>query len=108
MGTRKNDLTWTWPLISLEWIPEILCSFDALLEPSWPALKRQMTVNAQNESFANRIFEQLQSFLLQTALVKEERRYIHPVVNGDYSDTQKHLSNIFKESDNNKWYINTN
>ncbi len=37
---KNNILTWSWPLISLEWIPEILASFDNLIEPSWAGLQR--------------------------------------------------------------------
>ena len=43
MGNRKNNLSWEWPLISLEWIPEILSSIDSLIESSWIGLQREMT-----------------------------------------------------------------
>ena len=102
MGNEKNTITWMWPLISLEWVPEILSSFGNLLEPSWAGLKRQMTTDVQSKSSANRLFSQLQAFLLETSLVEERGRYIHPTVNGDPICTRRHLIKFFEES-NSKW-----
>lgn len=102
MGNRQNTITWRWPLISLEWIPEILSSFGNLLEPSWAGLRRQMTVNAQNGSFANRLFSQLQTLLLETSLVEERGRHIHPAVTGNSIRVKTHLVKIAEES-NSDW-----
>ena len=75
MGNRKNKLSWSWSLISLEWIPEILASFDNLIESSWVGLQRQMTVHAVNQSFSNMLFNQLKSVLCETGLVIEDGKY---------------------------------
>ena len=99
MGTRKNNLTWSWPLISLEWVPEILSSFGSLIEPTWAGLRRQMTANAQNRAFANGIFSQLQKCLLETSLVIEKGRFIRSAGSRSSNSTKKHLAELFEESD---------
>ena len=99
MGNRKNNLSWAWPLISLEWIPDILASInDALIEPSWIGLHRAMTIQVANRSFANQIFSQLQTLLKETELVQEIGRHIATTVIPDGNNVKYHLLNYFNES----------
>ena len=71
MGSREKNLTWSWSLISVEWIPDILSSLGTLIEPSWIGLRRAMTAKTVNRSFANHIFSQLKTFLNETELVQD-------------------------------------
>ena len=99
MGNRKNNLSWTWPLISLEWVPDILASIDdALIKPSWIGLHRAMTIQIANRSFANQIFSQLQTLLKETELVQEIGRHISTSVKPDSNNVKCHLFKYFNES----------
>ena len=98
MGTSEKNLTWNWPLISIEWIPEILGSFNTIIEPTWIGLQSAMTTNVPHKSFGNRIFSQLKSFLIQTGLVEDRGRYICSRVNPTCDAVRDHLFNYFKES----------
>jgi len=98
MGTSKYDLTWSWPLISLNWVPEILGSFETLIEPTWVGLQRTMTTNVAQRSFGNRLFSQLKSFLVETGLVKDCGRYISPCVKPTHHDVKDHLLNYYQQS----------
>jgi hypothetical protein len=98
MGNRKNNLSWEWSLISLEWIPDILSSIDTLIEPSWMGLHRAMTTQVANRSFANHIFSQLQTLLKETELIQEIGRHIATSVKPDSSNVKHHLFKYFNES----------
>jgi hypothetical protein len=98
MGTRKTKLRWSWPLISLEWIPEILSSFDNLIEPSWIGLQRQLTVHVASKKFSNRIFDQLQQLLIDMHLVEEKGKFIQATVNSNPTSIRKHLTDLLNES----------
>ena len=98
MGNRKAKLSWTWPLISLEWLPEILSSFDYLIEPTWIGLKRQMTINVAIKSFSNNVFNQLQRILIETNLIAEKGKFIQQTVKPDYSSIRNHLTILVNES----------
>lgn len=98
MGNRKNQFTWAWPLISLKWVPEILLSFNNLIEPSWIGLQREMTVHVANKSFSNQLFRQLQILLKESCLVTEKGKYISASVKPDYESVRLHLINFVNES----------
>ena len=98
MGNKKNNLTWQWPLISIEWLPEIIGSLDRLLEPSWIGLQREMIANIANQSFGRRIFAQLQSLLLETQLIVEDKRYIQATSNSTRQSVIDHLTKLFVDS----------
>lgn len=95
MGYRKTKLSWIWPLISLDWLPEILRSLDNLLEPSWVGLQREMIANIVNQSFGRRIFFQLQSLLLETGLIIEDNRYIQSTIKPSRRFIISHLTKLF-------------
>lgn len=98
MGNKKNTLTWQWPLISLEWLPEIISSLDSLLEPSWVGLQREMTANINNQSFGRRIFAQLQQLLIETELIQEEGRFFYAQTKPIRGDISAHLRTFFENS----------
>jgi len=101
MGNRKNKLTWTWPLISIEWVPEILASIKYLIEPSWEGLRRQMTMNVPSRAFGNRLFSQVQALLTETGLIAENGRYIEIINDGSYGSIKIHLIEFFNNNPNN-------
>jgi hypothetical protein len=101
MGNRKNKLTWAWPLISIEWVPEILASIKNLIEPSWEGMRRQMTMNVPNRAFGNRLFSQVQALLIETDLVSDNGRYIKPTNGDSYPLIQEHLIEFFNNSSQN-------
>jgi hypothetical protein len=96
------DLNWRWHLISLEWLPEILGSFDCLIEPSWQGLKRNMLRGAVNKKFGNRMFGQLKSLLIDTSLVSENNGHIISNVYPNRTEIQIHLRELFNVS-NDPW-----
>jgi hypothetical protein len=98
MGNRIKTLTWTWPLILIDWVPEILASFDSMIEPTWVGLKREMTFFAKNQSFADRTFAQLRTLLTETALVEEKEKHIIPTVGPNCRVIKMHLINLFEEN----------
>jgi len=91
MGDTSTKLTWQWPLIAYEWVPNILQCLDHLIEPTWEGLKREMRANVVNEAFSNRITEQLKVFLTQTGLVLNSGRIIKTVVKPEYNHVKAHL-----------------
>ena len=91
MGNRKINLTWSWPLISYKWIPEILSSFDKIIEPTWAALYREMSAHVANKSFSIRLTHQIKAFLLESVLVEECGKHVKLLVNPIYSDIKYYL-----------------
>jgi hypothetical protein len=98
MGNRKYTLTWQWPLICLEWIPEVLASYDSIIEPSWAGLQRVMTAHVANQSFGIRIFSQLKCFLTDTRLVEQYGTHIRFTIDPKREYVKLHLKMIFDES----------
>ncbi len=98
MGNRKTEFSWSWPLIELEWLPEILSSFDKCIEASWNGLQRELTSRVPNKLFSNKIFKQLKILLIETNLVAEEGRLIKITVNPDKRSLQSHFNNLFHKS----------
>ena len=94
MGNRKNKLSWTWPLISYRWLPEILGSFGNLIEPTWEGLNRQVSLHAANHAFSNRIFNQLKQLLMQTSLIEVNGRYIRPIIEPTEAKIKNHLTKM--------------
>ena len=94
MGTRNKKLSWSWPLISLKWIAEILSSFDHLIEPTWIGLKRQITFQVANTTFSSNIFKQLQRLLTELQLVEETGRIIQPTIKPTETCVKKHLIHL--------------
>ena len=104
MVTNKNIIHWDWPLISIEWIPEILKSFDHLYEPSWAALFNLLTGELNNQRFGNRTFIHLKNYLLEFSLVEESGKYLILKVKPDKSSLKKYLID-FVCSSSESWHI---
>jgi hypothetical protein len=98
MGNRENNLSWSWPLISLEWIPGILASVENLIEPSWIALRREMSTHVANQSFTNQLFLQLQKFFKETELIKENGKCISVSLRPDIISIKDYLFNFYVKS----------
>jgi len=98
MGNSTNKLSWAWPLISYDWLPEILKSFKELLEPTWEGLNRQLSLHAANHAFSNQIFYQLKELLTQTMLVESHGRYIKPTIRTTEAEVRNHLDKVVKKN----------
>ena len=98
MGDKKNKLTWKWPLINLEWLPDIIGNLDMLIEPSWIGLQREMLANVENKAFGKRIYDQLTTLLIETQIIKEDRRHIKCAIDPNRKSIVLHLQNIFEKS----------
>ena len=97
-ATKKNKLTWKWPLINLEWLPDIIGNLDMLIEPSWIGLQREMLANVENKAFGKRIYDQLTTLLIETQIIKEDRRHIKCAIDPNRKSIVLHLQNIFEKS----------
>lgn len=113
MGNRINTLSWSWPLISYEWLPEILKSLENLLEPSWIGLEREMTREVPNPKTGRHAFRQLRKLLEEMSLIREAGRFIETAVEPDricvvnhfrgrYQDSSAGWANYFRQIDESK------
>ena len=98
MGNRSTKLSWSWPLVSLSWVPEIISTFGDLMEQTWTGLKREMVANATNKKFSSNIFKQLQSLLTETSIVEEKGRIIQVNVKPYNASVRNHLVILVEES----------
>jgi hypothetical protein len=98
MGNPGTKLSWSWPLISIEWLPEVLQSIPSLIEPTWSGLQRQMTLETPNPGFGNRMFHQLRTMLTEIELVRETGNHICSTVAPDSDSVRGTLLRIYMTS----------
>ena len=96
MVYNKTTIRWDWPLISLEWIPDILKDFDYMYEPSWSGLYNLLTRELDYQIFAKRTFYQIKRFLLEFSIVEEQGKYLFPKIKSDEEALKTHLNMIVK------------
>lgn len=98
MGNIKNQLSWTWPLISPYWISETLSFLASLDDPSWMGLQRQLTALVPNRPFGARIFLQMKAFLKESEIVSEDGKYLRISIGTNNEDIIKHLKSFYGSS----------
>lgn len=98
MGNRGVELSWSWPLVSYEWLPEILGSLDKLLETSWVGLEREMTSQVPSPERGRHFFRQLKQLLEETGLIKNQGRFIKSSVKPQRSSIVEYLQKLFHDS----------
>lgn len=70
-------ISWTWPLLDIKWIPEILRSMRKTTILSWDIIEREFTAYSPNKIFSKYIFNQLKQFLLEFNIVHETNKHLH-------------------------------
>lgn len=97
-------ISWNWPLIEINWIPEILIYIDKVPYHSWNIIERDLSLLSPNKKFSKYLFIQVKSFLMDFNLICERNDEISLQVLADKNSIKSHLLNIYRNSDE-QWAI---